>query len=50
LAPSPGHESGFYEAVPGFHRGRARFIEDLILEQLEHGVGQYVILGASSAQ
>jgi methyltransferase (TIGR00027 family) len=25
---------------------RARFIEDLILEQVEHGVGQYVILGA----
>src|SRR3569832_742959 len=25
---------------------RARFIEDLIAEQLERGVGQYVILGA----
>ena len=25
---------------------RARFIEDLILEQIKHGVGQYVILGA----
>lgn len=26
--------------------GRARFIEDLVLEQLSHGVDQYVILGA----
>jgi len=25
---------------------RARFIEDLILEQVKHGVGQYVILGS----
>src|SRR5439155_19384355 len=25
---------------------RARFIEDLVLEQAGHGVGQYVILGA----
>ena len=25
---------------------RARFIEDLVAEQLEHGIGQYVILGA----
>ena len=25
---------------------RARFIEDLVAEQVEHGVGQYVILGA----
>ena len=25
---------------------RARFIEDLVIEQLHHGVGQYVILGA----
>lgn len=25
---------------------RARFIEDLVLEQADHGVGQYVILGA----
>jgi len=26
--------------------GRARYVEDLVLEQLEQGVGQYVILGA----
>jgi methyltransferase (TIGR00027 family) len=26
--------------------GRARFIEDLVLEQVERGIGQYVILGA----
>lgn len=26
--------------------GRARYIEDLVLEQLSHGVSQYVILGA----
>lgn len=26
--------------------GRARFVEDLIAEQADHGVGQYVILGA----
>ena len=26
--------------------GRARFIEDLVVEQAGHGVGQYVILGA----
>src|SRR5262249_16877946 len=26
--------------------GRARFIEDLVLEQLDHGLSQYVILGA----
>src|SRR5882757_8272708 len=26
--------------------GRARFIEDLVLEQIDRGVGQYVILGA----
>ncbi|WP_374077132.1 class I SAM-dependent methyltransferase [Bdellovibrio bacteriovorus] len=26
--------------------GRARFIEDLVLEQMNHGVDQYVILGA----
>jgi methyltransferase (TIGR00027 family) len=25
---------------------RARFVEDLVVEQAEHGVGQYVILGA----
>ena len=25
---------------------RARFIEDLVVEQVAHGVGQYVILGA----
>jgi len=25
---------------------RARFIEDLVVEQASHGVGQYVILGA----
>jgi methyltransferase (TIGR00027 family) len=38
---------------PGFTRpfrasilARARFIEDLIFEQVEHGIGQYVILGA----
>ena len=26
--------------------GRARFVEDLVVEQVERGVGQYVILGA----
>src|SRR4051812_2135045 len=26
--------------------GRARFVEDLVLEQVARGVGQYVILGA----
>ena len=26
--------------------GRARFVEDLVIEQVERGVGQYVILGA----
>src|ERR1700733_14794253 len=38
---------------PGFTRlfrasivARARFIEDLVVEQAGHGVGQYVILGA----
>jgi methyltransferase (TIGR00027 family) len=34
--------SGFRAAIVG----RARFIEDLVLEQAGHGVGQYVILGA----
>src|SRR4030095_9990845 len=28
---------------------RARFIEDLVVEQAGHGVGQYVILGAGLA-
>ncbi|HEY4007491.1 MAG TPA: class I SAM-dependent methyltransferase [Pseudonocardia sp.] len=37
------------EATLGFRAGtvsRARFIEDLVVEQVGHGVGQYVILGA----
>ncbi|HYR15734.1 MAG TPA: class I SAM-dependent methyltransferase [Mycobacterium sp.] len=36
-------------ATPGVRAsivGRARFIEDLVIEQADHGVGQYVLLGA----
>jgi methyltransferase (TIGR00027 family) len=36
-------------AVPGVRASivaRARFIEDLVIEQAHHGVGQYVLLGA----
>ena len=36
-------------AAPGVRAsivGRARFIEDLVIEQADHGVGQYVLLGA----
>src|SRR5579862_8915374 len=38
----PGGTSGFRAAIVA----RARFIEDLVLEQADRGVGQYVILGA----
>ncbi|HEX3788734.1 MAG TPA: class I SAM-dependent methyltransferase [Pseudonocardiaceae bacterium] len=38
----PGATSGFRAAIVA----RARFIEDLVAEQAEHGVDQYVILGA----
>jgi methyltransferase (TIGR00027 family) len=36
-------------AVTGYRTGiviRARFVEDLVTEQANHGIGQYVILGA----
>src|SRR5579884_726862 len=38
----PRATSGFRAAIVA----RARFIEDLVIEQAGHGVGQYVILGA----
>ena len=38
----PQATSGFRAAIVA----RARFIEDLVVEQAAHGVGQYVILGA----
>jgi methyltransferase (TIGR00027 family) len=38
----PHATSGFRAAIVA----RARFIEDLVVEQAAHGVGQYVILGA----
>jgi methyltransferase (TIGR00027 family) len=38
----PGATSGFRAAVVA----RARFIDDLVVEQTAHGIGQYVILGA----
>lgn len=36
-------------AVTGYRTGiviRARFVEDLVTQQADHGIGQYVILGA----
>ncbi len=38
----PGTTSGFRAAIVA----RARFIEDLVADQVRHGVAQYVILGA----
>src|SRR5438046_10485275 len=45
MAQPPGHEpvhAPFRASIVA----RARFIEDLVAEQVAHGVGQYVILGA----
>lgn len=39
----------FVSSVTGYRTGiviRARFVEDLVTEQADHGVGQHVILGA----
>src|SRR5437868_4080480 len=52
LAPAPGWQQRG-DMDPQFTRpfrasivARARFIEDLVVEQAAHGVSQYVILGA----
>jgi methyltransferase (TIGR00027 family) len=42
----PDMDSDFTRPFRASIVARARFIEDLILEQVKHGVGQYVILGA----
>jgi methyltransferase (TIGR00027 family) len=39
-------DAGFTRPFRASIVGRARFIEDLVLEQVAHGVEQYVILGA----
>lgn len=42
----PDMEPHFTQGYRASIVGRARFIEDLVAEQLDHGVTQYVILGA----
>lgn len=42
----PDMDSDFTKPFRASIVARARFIEDLIFEQAEHGIGQYVILGA----
>jgi O-methyltransferase involved in polyketide biosynthesis len=42
----PDMDSNFTKPFRASIVARARFIEDLVFEQVERGVGQYVILGA----
>ena len=46
LARPPGHAPGRHRWFRACIVARARFIEDLVAEQADHGVAQYVILGA----
>ncbi len=46
LAPPPGHGPRVTRLFRASIVARARFIEDLVVEQAGRGVSQYVILGA----